>query len=117
MGIGDNELTEEDKKAAIARMRMRSAHKKQEIENERSWDAVKNKFACTECGYIGERKVYTKGSLGLEIIAWCFFIVPGIFYSLWRHASRYKGCPECRHDSMIPIKSPKGKKLYEESKI
>lgn len=50
---------------------------------------------CTNCEYVGKPKVYTRGSLAVEILLWLFFLVPGLLYSIWRLATRYKGCPKC----------------------
>lgn len=66
---------------------------------------------CTNCGTKAVPKLITKGNLGLEICLWILVIVPGIVYSIWRHASRYKGCPNCKAPNMIPLDSPMAKKI------
>ena len=66
---------------------------------------------CSNCGFIGKPKLYTKGNIGLELILWLMFLLPGLIYSIWRHASRYEGCPQCQASNMIPLDSPMGKKL------
>ncbi len=66
---------------------------------------------CTKCGFVGKPKNITKGSIGLEILLWFIFLVPGLIYSMWRLGSRYKGCPKCNSKDMIPVDSPMGKKL------
>lgn len=71
---------------------------------------------CRNCGYIGESKTVTKGSLLIEIALWLCFIVPGLIYSLWRVTTRYSACPTCHNPTMIPIDSPIGKKLAAEIK-
>lgn len=81
------------------------------------------KFICTQCGYKGREKNYTKGSFILELVLWLFgiafcwlflisLIIP-IIYSLWRMFSRFKACPECK-GNMIKIESPVGRKLLQE---
>ncbi|HES59120.1 MAG TPA: hypothetical protein ENO18_01700 [Caldithrix sp.] len=74
------------------------------------------KLICSSCGYLGKPKKYTKGSIFLEIILWFLFIVPGLIYSLWRStsAARFKGCPKCGSTEMIPVDSPRGRKLIKE---
>ena len=69
---------------------------------------------CTSCGYKGKPKRIAKGSILVEIALWLFFIVPGLIYSIWRLASKYDACPQCKNQSMIPTDSPIGKKLLAE---
>jgi len=69
---------------------------------------------CVKCGYKGKPKLITKGSIGLEIVLWLFFLIPGLIYSIWRHTSRYRGCLKCK-DTMIPLDSPVAQKLLAES--
>lgn len=72
---------------------------------------------CINCGYIGWPKNKVKGSFGVELILWLLLIVPGLIYSVWRLASRYKACPECGAPNMISLDSPRGKQLAEQYKI
>jgi len=69
---------------------------------------------CVNCGYKGKCKLITKGSIGMEILLWLVFLLPGLIYSIWRHISRYRGCPKCK-ESMIPFDSPVAQKLLAES--
>lgn len=66
---------------------------------------------CTVCGIVARPKRYAPGSFFIEILAWLFFIIPGVCYSLWRHSAKYKGCPDCAAKTMVSIKSPMGQKL------
>lgn len=66
---------------------------------------------CTTCGFIGEPKKVTKGSFILEIVAWLFFLLPGIIYSVWRLTSKHTACPKCGNAAMIPLDTPLGRKL------
>lgn len=66
---------------------------------------------CTNCGHTGKAKRVTKGSILIEIVLWCFFIVPGVIYSLWRLTTRYDACPQCGAPNMVPASSPRGKQL------
>ena len=63
---------------------------------------------CGNCGTVAEPKSITKGSFAVEIILWLCFILPGMLYSVWRLASRHKGCPKCGQNNMIPLDSPRG---------
>ena len=73
--------------------------------------SYRNTPICTHCGTISAPKLYTKGSIFLELFLWLLFIIPGLIYSIWRHASRYKGCPKCGAPNMIPQDSPMAQKL------
>lgn len=73
--------------------------------------ADEGKMICPACGSQGLPVSKTKGSLGIEIILWLCFIVPGLIYSIWRLTSRYDVCSSCQQAGMIPLNSPKGKQL------
>lgn len=68
-------------------------------------------MVCSSCGTVGFPKTYTKGSIWIELLLWLCFIVPGVAYSVWRLASRYKGCPACQAPNMIPTNSPIGREI------
>ena len=70
-----------------------------------------SKVICTVCGAAESPKEYTKGSLLVEIVLWLCFIVPGLIYTIWRHASRYEGCRSCESKDIVPLSSPVGKRL------
>lgn len=72
-------------------------------------------IVCTACGYVGEPKTITKGSMGVEIILWLCFLVPGLIYSVWRLSSRHEGCPSCGGQAVIPCASPMGQKFLREN--
>lgn len=74
------------------------------------------KKVCTLCGYVGTPETITPGSIGIELLLWLFFLVPGLLYSLWRHASRGDGCHKCKNNKLVPLDSPIGRKLAAESK-
>jgi len=71
---------------------------------------------CSNCGYKGKPKKVTKGSIFIEIILWIAFIIPGVIYSIWRLTSRNEACPQCGATNMVPLDSPRGRKLVEEFK-
>jgi len=64
---------------------------------------------CTRCGSTGIPRGYTKGSFGVELLLWLCMILPGVLYSVWRLTSKYKGCPSCKAEGMIPADSPMAK--------
>jgi ssDNA-binding Zn-finger/Zn-ribbon topoisomerase 1 len=66
---------------------------------------------CTQCGKQANPKVITKGNIFFEILLWICFLLPGVLYSIWRHASRIKGCPDCKTQTMVKKDSPIGKRF------
>ena len=71
---------------------------------------------CSNCGTIGTPKTFTKGNILLELVLWIFFLIPGLFYSIWRLTTRAKVCRSCGSENMVPLNSPMGKKLQNEFK-
>lgn len=61
---------------------------------------------CTTCGAEGPGKTKARGSMLVEIVLWCFFLVPGLIYSVWRIGSKHKVCLTCGASSLVPLKSP-----------
>ncbi|MDA8082322.1 MAG: YqaE/Pmp3 family membrane protein [Nitrospiraceae bacterium] len=74
-----------------------------------------SKYICTACRSVGTPKKVTKGSFWIEIVLWLFMIVPGLIYSIWRLTTKYNACPICQNPTMIPLSSPMGKQLLEQS--
>ncbi len=72
------------------------------------------KKICSDCGNIGFPKKITPGSFFIELILWLMMILPGLIYSIWRLTNRKEGCPKCSGTIMIPLNSPRGKKLAKE---
>lgn len=72
------------------------------------------KLICVECGHSGKPVTRVPGSIVLELILWLCFVVPGMIYSVWRHNKKFKACAVCGASHLIPINSPKGRRLYAE---
>ena len=68
---------------------------------------MKNAIYCTDCGIVGITSRKMRGSIFIEIVAWLFFIVPGIIYSLWRYTTVARVCPGCASENIIPKDSPR----------
>jgi hypothetical protein len=66
---------------------------------------------CPNCGTRGEPKTLTPGTVGMELILWICFLVPGLIYSIWRISNRKSGCPSCGQPGMIDVTTPNGKLL------
>ena len=69
---------------------------------------------CTQCGHVGKPKRIAKGSLGVEIVLWLCFLIPGLIYSVWRSSSYHPACAKCESTDMIPVDSPRAKKILQE---
>lgn len=67
---------------------------------------MKNEFYCTACGAIGKPRVRNRGSSAIEIILWVCFIIPGLFYTLWRMGRKDRYCRTCNTPNPIPAASP-----------
>ena len=61
---------------------------------------------CKECGHAGVPVSATPGSIWIELVLWCFFLIPGLVYSLWRHHKRHPACAMCGSAALIPPDSP-----------
>jgi len=68
-------------------------------------------MVCMVCETVDSVKTATKGSFGIEVVLWLFFIVPGLIYSLWRMSTRHKVCAACGSDALVPLKSPVGRRI------
>ena len=68
---------------------------------------------CINCGYQGESKKIARGSCLIEIILWLFLIIPGLVYTAWRLTSKFKVCPKCGAEKLIPLTSPVAQKFLD----
>lgn len=85
------------------------------------WVALRGLFrtrahvmVCTTCGHCGPAAVRTRGSFGIELVLWLFFLVPGLIYSLWRLTTRGKACASCGSSTLVAPDSPVGRRLLAE---
>lgn len=68
---------------------------------------------CPNCGTRGEPQMITRGSMGIEIVLWLCFIIPGLIYSIWRMSTKHPACPSCEQPGMIGVNTPNGRLLVE----
>lgn len=66
---------------------------------------------CVQCEFKGKAKPETKGSIGVEIILWLCFLLPGMIYSVWRLSNKSMICPSCGCRDLVPLDSPRAKKI------
>lgn len=71
---------------------------------------------CKSCGYIGETKTITKGSIDTEVILWFCFLIPGVMYSIWRFRSQYEVCSVCDQATIISADSPEAQQIVRENR-
>lgn len=69
---------------------------------------------CKDCGTAGETKTVARGSMGVEIVLWLCFLVPGFIYSIWRLSSKHEVCRACGSERVVPVDTPAGQKLATE---
>lgn len=72
---------------------------------------MKPEFICDNCGTAEKTKTVASGSLALEVLLWCLFIIPGVIYSLSRIFNSKRVCSCCGGRSLVPINSPRGREL------
>jgi hypothetical protein len=72
---------------------------------------------CLQCGTVGQTERLIYGSVLLEILLWCFLLIPGLIYSSWRNSTRRQVCRKCGSRNIIPIESPVAMKMLEETQI
>jgi hypothetical protein len=69
---------------------------------------------CGDCGYLGKPKQYSQFNLVIGLALFCAGIFPALIYAIWAMSTNYRGCPQCRGKNMLPLRTPGGKKLYQE---
>lgn len=66
---------------------------------------------CATCGSVARPWNHTPGSIGIELLLWLCFLLPGVLYSIWRLASRKPACPHCLSHDLLPIDTPRAQHL------
>lgn len=66
---------------------------------------------CRDCGSKGGGKRVTPGNILIELLLWCFFLLPGLLYSAWRVTARRTVCIVCGSPNLIPVDSPIGRQI------
>jgi hypothetical protein len=66
---------------------------------------------CATCGTRTNGRKVTKGSILIELILWCCFIIPGLIYSVWRLTTKARVCHACGAATLVPLNTPVGQKL------
>lgn len=71
---------------------------------------------CTNCGSRNIEKI-AKGSCLMEIVLFLLLFIPWIIYVIWRQTNVTLRCKNCKSYNIIPIDSPKGRRLLKELNI
>jgi len=66
---------------------------------------------CPHCGSEGMPKVEMPGSALVQFCLVLTFVVPGVFYALWRESAKKRVCPVCGATGVVPSSSPRGVEL------
>lgn len=74
---------------------------------------IKKKVVCLDCGTHAKPKEAYKGNVALELILWCFFLLPGLIYTIYRSTSGYPVCKHCKSSRVVPEDSIMAKQLMQ----
>ena len=72
---------------------------------------------CTVCKSDMKPKRQMPGSILIELVLWCFFLIPGLIYSLWRISSAKKACPCCGAFTFVKSNTDVGKDLIKQRQL
>lgn len=74
------------------------------------------KIQCLVCNQKSEVKPQRRGNTAIEVILWCFCLVPGVIYSLWRNGENVYICPICKSKSITIIDQREIQKIKSQQK-
>lgn len=60
-------------------------------------------YHCQDCGYTGEPKRVSRGSVWISILLYMTFLLPGLIYSLYRTLAKDNVCPQCTGKNMVSV--------------
>ena len=58
------------------------------------------KIQCLVCDKKNSVQPQRRGNTIIEVILWCFYLVPGLIYTLWRNGGNEYTCPICKSKSV-----------------
>jgi hypothetical protein len=62
---------------------------------------------CTQCGTMVRQGRIGSPSIVAAFFLALFFVIPAVFYWIYRSATSYWGCPRCFSKAIIPLNSPR----------
>ena len=90
--------------------------KSSDLTDDKNRAVIRDGMLCTRCLEKVIPKLEAKGSTGVEIVLWLFFLVPGLIYSIWRRAEELRICPSCGSQDLVPFQSERAKSVLGDSK-
>lgn len=76
-----------------------------------------NKMFCKECYEVAVPKTVTPGYFIIELVAWCFMVLPGLLYTMYRISNKKKVCAHCGSESVIKADSFLAKKMMTDANM
>jgi hypothetical protein len=73
----------------------RAAQKAKLDEQARRARAAAAGIRCPACGEVDMPLIRRRGSRGLHIFLYLWYIVPGVIYGYWRNKVRFQHCRKC----------------------
>lgn len=67
---------------------------------------------CKECNHAGKPRVHKKGDILLGLALLVVFLIPGIWYFIWRESTAQYSCPKCKSLGMIELNTAQGRRIY-----
>jgi len=71
----------------------------------------KQAYICANCYEMVIPYRKTPGWFLLELVLWMMFIVPGLFYTIWRISNKFDACPVCESKDVAHPDSPRGQMI------
>jgi hypothetical protein len=62
-------------------------------------------YHCSNCSHDAESVVVRRGDMRIQIFLWFFFIIPGLFYSMWRATTKQTLCGACGSEDVQPMQA------------
>lgn len=83
------------------------------IKWKRGQESAGSGLVCLNCSTVERARRRTKGSGGVEILMWFFFLLPGLIYSVWRRSGKTEWfeCHVCGSTDLIPLDSQRAHAL------
>lgn len=72
---------------------------------------------CDRCETLTKPDKFVPGHFLVEVALWLCFLLPGVLYSLWRFTNKRLVCSACGSDQLVPLTSPKGKRIIAQQQI
>jgi hypothetical protein len=68
-------------------------------------------FACTHCGYIGQRRTMSCGQVFVVLVL-CPTVILAVLIAIYFDYAN-KRCPQCETMNLLPVTTPKGRQIWD----